>query len=89
MNQILFKKVKRLIVKQFNVDANLVTEEANFRETLVADSLDLIELSMAVSRYLGSREIVDEEMRQIETVGELVSYLEGHPREQNGRLNSM
>lgn len=89
MNQMLFEEVKRLVVKQFNVDANLVTEEANFRETLAADSLDLVELLMVVGRYLGSREIVDEEMHQIETVGELVSYLEVTPHEQNGRLKSI
>lgn len=76
MNQMVFAQVKKLVAQQFDVDASLVTTEASFRETLSADSLDLIELTMAVVQYLDLREIVDEEMRQIETVGDLVSYVE-------------
>lgn len=66
------------MVRQLGVDAELITADANFRETLGADSLELVELVMAVARHLELRDVNDEEMRQIETVGELVAYLEGH-----------
>ena len=78
MNQALLSKVKRLVAKQFNIEADVVTAEANFRDTLMADSLDLIELTMIVAQYLELPEVVDEEMMQIKTVGQLVSYLEGN-----------
>ena len=51
--------------------------EANFRDDLEADSLDLVELIMAFEEEFGG-EISDEEAEQIRTVGEAVKYLEDH-----------
>ena len=73
----IFVKVKALIVEQLGVDEDKVTLEANFREDLEADSLDLVELIMAFEEEFGG-EISDEEAQEITTVGQAVDYLAKH-----------
>ncbi|NIO69357.1 MAG: acyl carrier protein [Anaerolineae bacterium] len=73
----IFAKVKALIVEQLGVDEDKVTLEANFREDLEADSLDLVELIMAFEEEFGG-EISDEEAQEITTVGQAVDYLMKH-----------
>jgi len=70
----IFAKVKVLIIEQLGVDEDKVTLEANFREDLEADSLDLVELIMAFEEEFGG-EISDEEAQEITTVGQAVGYL--------------
>ena len=70
----IFAKVKVLIVEQLGVDEDKVTLEADFREDLEADSLDLVELIMAFEEEFGG-EISDEEAQEITTVGQAVDYL--------------
>jgi acyl carrier protein len=72
-----FGKVKEIIVEQLGVEEEKVTMEANFRDNLEADSLDLVELIMAFEEEFGG-EISDEEAQQITTVGEAVNYLVAH-----------
>ncbi len=76
MNQMLMMKVRSVIAQQFNVDVEMVTPKANFRETLAADSLDFVEMMMSIARHLDLGTVIDEEMRKIETVDQLISYLE-------------
>jgi acyl carrier protein len=76
----IFAKVKVLIVEQLGVDEDKVTLEANFREDLEADSLDLVELIMAFEEEFGG-EISDEEAQEITTVGQAVDYLVKHLEE--------
>ena len=70
-----FEDVKAVIVEVLGVDPEKVTLEANFREDLEADSLDLVELIMAFEDKFG-KEIPDEDAQQITTVGEAVAYVQ-------------
>ena len=70
-----FEDIKAVIVEVLGVDPEKVTLEANFREDLEADSLDLVELIMAFEDKFGA-EIPDEDAQQITTVGEAVAYVE-------------
>jgi acyl carrier protein len=72
-----FEDVKEIIVDLLNVDESKVTPEARFREDLEADSLDLVELIMAFEDKFGG-EISDEDAQQINTVGEVVKYIDDH-----------
>lgn len=71
-----FEKISSLVAEQFGVDPSEVTMETSFKETLNADSLDLVELTMAVEDEFGIGEVADEELDKISTVGDLVSYIE-------------
>ena len=72
-----FERVKKIIIDQLGVDPAKVVLEARFREDLGADSLDLVEMIMAFEEEFGG-EISDEAAQGIKTVGEAVTYLEGH-----------
>jgi acyl carrier protein len=76
----LFERVKTIIVDQLGVEAERVTMEARFRQDLEADSLDLVELIMAVEDEFGG-EISDEDAQKITTVGEVVAYVKAHAGE--------
>jgi acyl carrier protein len=69
-----FERTRGIIVELLGVDSDKVTIEANFREDLEADSLDLVELIMAFEEEFGG-EISDEEAQKITTVGEAVQYI--------------
>ncbi|UCF62411.1 MAG: acyl carrier protein [Anaerolineaceae bacterium] len=70
-----FDQVKAVIVELLSIDENKVTPDARFREDLEADSLDLVELIMAFEEKFGE-EISDEDAQKINTVGEVVEYIE-------------
>ena len=70
-----FERVRNIIVDQLGVDADEVTMEANFRDDLEADSLDLVELIMAFEEEFGG-EISDEEAQKIVLVGDAVRFLD-------------
>ncbi|NOZ79364.1 MAG: acyl carrier protein [Acidobacteria bacterium] len=67
-------KVKEIIVEQLGVDAEKVTLDASFVDDLGADSLDTVELIMALEEEFGI-EIPDDEAEKIATVGDAVEYL--------------
>jgi acyl carrier protein len=69
-----FAKVKEIIVDQLGVEAEEVTPEAHFIEDLGADSLDIVELVMALEEEFGL-EIPDEEAEKISTVNDAVEYI--------------
>jgi len=70
-----FERVRAIIVDQLGVDPSEVTMEANFREDLEADSLDLVELIMAFEEEFGG-EINDDAAQKIMTVGDAVRFLD-------------
>ena len=69
------EKVKELIVKQLAVAADQVSDDARFVEDLNADSLDIVELIMALEEEFSS-EIPDEEAEGLKTVGDAIKYIE-------------
>ncbi len=71
------EKVKKIIVDQLGVDAAEVTPEASFIEDLGADSLDTVELVMALEEEFGI-EIPDEQAEKIVTVKDAVAYIKSH-----------
>jgi acyl carrier protein len=71
------EKVKEIIVDQLNVDADEVTNDASFIEDLGADSLDTVELVMALEEEF-NMEIPDEEAEKIKTVGDAIDYIKSH-----------
>jgi len=68
-------RVKDIIVTQLGVTAEQVTPEAKFIEDLGADSLDTVELVMALEEEFG-QEIPDEEAEKLQTVGDVNKYIE-------------
>jgi acyl carrier protein len=68
------ERVKKIIVEQLAVDAAEVTPQAQFVQDLGADSLDTVELVMALEEEFDI-EIPDEDAEKIKTVGEAVSYI--------------
>jgi acyl carrier protein len=70
-----FAEVTEIIVDLLGVDAGKIKPESRFREDLEADSLDIVELIMAMEDKFGS-EISDEDAQKLTTVGEVVKYIE-------------
>jgi len=70
----IFDKVKEVIVDQLNVEEEDVIEDATFVDDLGADSLDIVELVMALEETFGVT-IPDEDAEGIKTVGDAVSYI--------------
>ncbi len=68
-------RVRDIIVELLGADPAKVTTTARFREDLEADSLDLVELIMAIEEEF-SGEISDEDAQKITTVGEAVNYID-------------
>ena len=73
-----FEKLKSLIVEQLSVDPEAVTLDAAFVDDLGVDSLDLVELAMALEDAFGIEEMSEEDMANIKTVGDLLEYLGKH-----------
>ena len=72
-----FEKVKAILAEQFDVDEDTITVETDIQEDLGADSLDVVDLLMSIEDEF-EVEIPDEEIENIKTVGELVSFIEAN-----------
>ena len=70
-----FEKVQKIVAEQLNVELDKVQRETSFLEDLNADSLDQVELIMAVEDEFGI-EVPDEVAQEIRTVGDIVRVLE-------------
>ena len=69
-----FDKVKEIIVEQLGVAENAITEEASFIDDLGADSLDIVELIMALEEEFDI-EIPDSDAEKVVTIGDVVDYI--------------
>ncbi|MCB1160456.1 MAG: acyl carrier protein [Leptospiraceae bacterium] len=69
------EKIKAIIVEQLGVDESEVTPEAHFIDDLGADSLDTVELVMALEEEFGI-EISDEDAEKIQTVGDVAKFID-------------
>ena len=69
------QRVKNIIVEQLGVKPEQVTSEAKFIEDLGADSLDTVELVMALEEEFGN-EIPDEQAEKLQSVGDVIKYIQ-------------
>ena len=73
----ILEKVKKIIVEQLGVAETAVTMEASFIDDLGADSLDIVELIMALEEEF-DMEIPDSDAEKVVTVGDVVDYIKDH-----------
>lgn len=72
----MFEKLCKLIADQFGVEPDSVKADTAFVDDLGADSVDLVDLSMALEEEFGIEELGEEEASSISTVGDLVRFLQ-------------
>lgn len=77
----IFEKLSALLSEQFSVDEDTITMEMSFEDDLGADSLDIVELSMALEEEFGVEEMGEDDLAGVKTVGDLVRYLQGKVEE--------
>lgn len=73
----LFDEIKSIVATELKVEESKITPEADFTTDLNADSLDVVELIMALEEKFGV-EIPDEEANKIKTVGDVVKFIEAN-----------
>ena len=71
----IFKTMQDLIAEQFAIDADEISMESSFVDDLGADSVDLVELVMAMEEEFDIGEIDEEDLTSLKTVGDCVRYL--------------
>ena len=76
LNEEIANRVKSIIVEQLGVNLEEVTPQASFIEDLGADSLDIVELIMALEEEF-DMEIPDEDAEKIQTVNDVITYVSG------------
>ncbi len=73
----IFEKIKDILVEQLSIEGDEVKMDANFIDDLNADSLDIVELVMAMESEFDIS-IPDEDAEKIKTVGDAVEYVKTH-----------
>ena len=74
----MFEKLCKLIADQFGVEPDSVTADTAFVDDLGDDSVDLVDLSMALEEEFGMEEMEADEIESIVTVGDLYKYMQYH-----------
>ena len=77
----MFDEIARIIAEQFGVEVEDITPDTTFEEDLSADSIDIVELSMALEDEYGIGEMSEDDLATISTVGDLVQYIQSHVEE--------
>lgn len=70
-----FEKLRKLMADQFSVEEDVITMDTNFVEDLDADSIDLMELMMAVEETFDIGEVEENALESLKTVGDVVGYI--------------
>lgn len=73
----MFDEIKTIVAENLGVEEEMITMETSFKDDLKADSLDLFEMVMALEETYGL-EIPSEDLGQLETVADVISYIENH-----------
>ena len=73
----IFKTMQDLIAEQFAIDADEISMDSSFVDDLGADSVDLVELVMAMEEEFEVGEIQEDELGSLKTVGDAVNYIAG------------
>lgn len=71
----IFEKVKALVAEQLDAEADTITESTSITDDLGADSLDVVDLVMAIEDEF-SIEIPEDQVESIKTIGDIVKYIE-------------
>ena len=77
----MFEEIAKIIAEQFGVEVDTITPDTTFEEDLGADSIDIVELSMALEDEYAIGEMSEDYLAGISTVGDLVQYIQGHVEE--------
>lgn len=72
----IFDKLKAIIAQQFGVEESSITVEMSFEDDLGADSVDIVELSMALEEEFDVEEMGEDDVANIHTVGDLLKFLQ-------------
>ncbi len=75
--QEIFDKISSILQARFEISADKITNNLNFRKDLDADSIDMVELVLELEDTFGA-EIPDDEAEKIQTVGDTVAYIKAH-----------
>ena len=73
----IFQTMQELVAEQFAMEPSEVTMETSFEEDLGADSVDLVELVMAMEEEFEMGEVHEEDLGKLNTVGDAVNYIAG------------
>ncbi|NCB05871.1 MAG: acyl carrier protein [Clostridia bacterium] len=71
----IFEKLSELVADQFGVSPDEVTMETSFVDDFNADSIDIVELMMAVEQAFGIGEIEENSLEKMKTIGDVVEYI--------------
>ena len=71
----IFNILRGLVAEQFGMEVDKVTMDTSFEEDLSADSVDLVELVMAMEEEFDIGEVQEEDLPQLKTVGDAVNFL--------------
>ena len=74
-NEEIFQKIQALVAEQFALNPEEVTAETSFEENLGADSVDLVELVMALEEEFDMTEVEEEDLAGLKTVGDVVNFV--------------
>lgn len=74
----MFEEIAAIIAEQFGVEVDSITQDTTFADDLGADSIDIVELSMALEDEYPIGQMSEEDIGGITTVGDLVQYIQNH-----------